>query len=103
MSEIKRITDKATLRCAEGRNKPSVRSEDWYVVDLIYLLEQSTSIINQLCQGTSVITEGAVTIKQLQDIVESIGDPNLSAFFMNKLHEGMGMEAPANPLRIADG
>ena len=74
MSEIERITRKSAERTKEGRDDPSRRKDDKYVVDLIYLLEQSTMIIHKLCEGKPAVSDDVLTIKGMQDIAASIGD-----------------------------
>lgn len=103
MSEIKRITGKAKAKCEEGRANPAIRKNDGYVIDLIYLLEESTKIIERLSEGKSVTGDDVLTIKKMQDIVAEIGDDHLSAFFMAKIAKGLGVEAPSSPLRIVKG
>lgn len=89
MSEIKRITGKAAERTKEGRENPAIRRDDKYVIDLIYLLEESTRIISHLCQSKSPLADDALTIGNLHNILDEIGDENLKAYFMNKISDGM--------------
>ena len=102
MSEIQRITGKSKARCAEGRANPMRRRDDGYVVDLIYLLEQSTGIIERLCEGKSVLSDDVLTIQRMNDIVAAIDDKNLSDFFKAKIAEGLGVKQPKEPIRISD-
>lgn len=101
MSEIQRITRRAKERCAEGRASFPPNSSPEFIVDLIYLLERSTMIIEKLCEGKEAVSDDTITIKRLQDIIAAIGDDNLSAFFMAKMYEGIGYPAPKEPMRIA--
>lgn len=103
MRELQRITKRSAERCAEGRSDPKRRRDDKYVIDLIYLLEQSTAIIAKLCETKEAASGDVLTIKGVQDIAESIGDPHLSAFFNARVCEALGVKAPNEPLRIAKG
>lgn len=89
MSEIKRITTKAAQRTKEGRDKPSIRKDDGYVIDLIYLLEESTRIIHALCQNKSPVADNALTIGKLHNILDEIEDKNLKSYFMNAVTNGL--------------
>ena len=103
MSELERIPRLAKERCQEGRSKPAIRKDDKYVIDLIYLLEQSTIIIDKLCEGKTAVSDDVLTIKGMQDIAASIGDEHLNAFFTAKVCEALGVNQPREPLRISDG
>ena len=103
MSEIERITRKAAERTKEGREAPSRRNDKDYVIDLIYLLEQSTMLIHKLCEGKPAVSDDVLTIKGMQDIAASIGDEHLNAFFTAKVCEALGVNQPKQPLRISDG
>lgn len=103
MSEIKRITGKAREKCALGRANPAMRKDDGYVVDLIYLLEESTRIILALCEGKSVVSEEALTIAQFNAMLDAIEDEDLQRFFAKRVAKAANAQAPKEPLRIAEG
>jgi len=103
MSELERITKLSKARTQEGRNNPKRRKDDDYVVDLIYLLEQSIAIISKLSEGKSVVPDDALTIKGLQDILNAIDDDHLEEYFLSKVREALGIKAMPNPLMIKEG
>lgn len=92
MSEIQRITRKAKERTAEGRADPERRKDDGYVVDLIYLLEQSVMIIERISQGKSALSGDVLTIAKLQEILGQIEDENLKNFFLARLRDALEIE-----------
>ncbi len=102
MGEIERITSKAKIRAQEGRDNPSMRKDDGYVVNLIYLLEESTRVIEALCQNKSVVSEEALTVAQLQSILGEIDDENLRGFFLAKVNDGMKLAPKPDAVRIGE-
>jgi hypothetical protein len=99
VSEIKRITEKSKQRTKDGRENASLRKDDAYVVDLIYLLEESVKIIDTLCDRGAAVGNDVLTVGQLHSIMGSIGDKNLEAYFIAKINEGIGIsQKPEVPL-----
>ncbi len=102
-SEIKRITTRAAQRCREGRDEPHRRRDDAFVVDLIYLLEESVKIIDMLKGVAPASSDEVLTVAKLGEILDAIEDPDLKQFFTRRVARGLGVAEAHDGARIGRG